>query len=139
MATSKKYDHEDLDFQMMFYEGVLRRRSDYIEVLIALGEIYTRKGFYDKGLAVDRKLSVLRPENPIVFYNLACSLSLVGDVVNSLEAIKRAVGLGYNDFQYLTQDPDLTNLRRDVRFEKYLEEIKKTAPRRKKCVKKSRA
>ena len=50
MAASKKPKSEDLEFQMVFYEGVLRQRPDFVDVLIALGEIYTKKGFYEKGL-----------------------------------------------------------------------------------------
>jgi tetratricopeptide (TPR) repeat protein len=138
MASTKKNDLEDLDFQMGFYEGVLQERPAYVEVLIALGEIYTRKGFYEKGLAVDRKLSELRPENPIVHYNLACSLSLVGDIASSFKAIKRAIRLGYSDFQYLTQDPDLMNLRRDQRFSKLLQELRKLSTSPKNAAKKGR-
>ncbi len=122
MAVKKRH-REDLDFQMAFYEALLRRHPRYADALIALGEIYTRKGFYEKGLEVDRRLSTLRPDNPVVYYNLACSLSLLGDVANSLEAIKRAVHLGYDDFQYMSRDPDLSNLRRDERFGQFVRQL----------------
>src|SRR5512135_268391 len=128
MATVKKQERSDDDFQMAFYEQLLRRRPKFIDVLIALGEIYTKKGFFEKGLLVDQKLSQLRPDNPIVHYNLACSLSLVGDVPNSFKAIKQAIRLGYDDFQYMVQDPDLTNLRRDERFERFFRQLRKIAP-----------
>ena len=84
--------------------------------LIALGEIYTKKGLYEKGLKIDKKLSKLRPDNPVIHYNLACSLSLMGDIANSFKAIKRAISLGYNDFSFMHNDPDLSNLRRYERF-----------------------
>ena len=106
----------DLDFQMAFYEGILKENPDFVDALIALGEIYTKTGFYEKGLKVDRKLSKLRPDNPIIHYNFACSLSLMGDITNSFKAIKRAIALGYNDFGFMEKDPDLVNLRRDERF-----------------------
>jgi len=120
---AKKRHPEDLDFQMAFYEALLRRRPRYVDALIVLGEIYTRKGLYGKGLEVDRRLSRLRPDNPVVHYNLACSLSLLGDVASSLEAIKRAVHLGYDDFQYMSRDPDLSNLRRDERFGEFVRQM----------------
>jgi len=120
----KKRQREDLNFQMSFYEELLVRRPGYVDALIALGEIYTRKGLYEKGLDVDRRLACLRPENPIVHYNLACSLSLLGYVVSSLEAIKRAVKLGYDDFQYMSRDPDLRNLRRDERFGVFVRQLR---------------
>jgi len=125
MAVPKKPPKEDLDFQMAFFEGVLRRRPDYVDALIALGEIYTKKGLYRKGLRVDKKLSRLRPDNPIVYYNLACSLSLLGDLSKSFEAIERAITLGYEDIAFMCKDPDLSNLRQDERFGELVEKAKR--------------
>ncbi|MGE5279983.1 MAG: TPR end-of-group domain-containing protein [Deltaproteobacteria bacterium] len=114
---------------MCFYEALLCRRPRYIDALIVLGEIYTRKGLFAKGLEVDRRLADLKPDNPIVHYNLACSLSLLGDITAALEAIKKAVRLGYNDFQYMNRDPDLRNLRRDERFGKFFRQLEPPSPR----------
>ncbi|HAJ56404.1 MAG TPA: hypothetical protein DCL35_01395 [Candidatus Omnitrophica bacterium] len=125
MAAPKKPKSEDLDFQLSFYEGVVRENPSFAEALIALGEIYTKKGLYDKGLAVDKKLALLRPDNPVVHYNLACSLSLLGDTAGSFEAIRRAVDLGYDDFMFMHNDPDLLNLRADERFIEFIRKVKK--------------
>jgi tetratricopeptide (TPR) repeat protein len=129
MPVSKKTKTQDLDFQMQFYEGIIRENPGFAEALIALGEIYTKKGQYEKGLKVDRRLLELRPDNPIVHYNLACSLSLLGDITGSFKAIKRAVELGYDDFGFMTNDPDLSNLRRDKRFLQFYEKAKKDPSR----------
>jgi tetratricopeptide (TPR) repeat protein len=126
MSVPKKSSTDDIEFQMRFYEELLLRRPDYPEALILLGEIYTRRGNFKKGLEVDRRLSRLKPENPIVHYNLACSLSLVGEVSESLQAIRQAIRLGYDDLQYLTRDPDLTNVRQDARFNELVKELRKT-------------
>ncbi len=130
MAAPKKNNPEDIEFQMAFFEGILKKNPDYVDVLIVLGEIYTHKGLYAKGLEVDAKLARLRPENPIVHYNLACSLSLLGDLGSSFKAIKRAIQLGYKDFQYMASDPDLSNLRRDERFAQLLQDVRKKRPLR---------
>ncbi len=53
MASSKKPLKEDLDFQIVFYEAILREIPNYVDVLIVLGEIYTKKGLHKKGLRVD--------------------------------------------------------------------------------------
>lgn len=124
MPVSKQRKNEDLDFQMSFYEGILKQNPDFVEALIALGEIYTKKGLYEKGLKVDKKLIRLRPDNPIIHYNLACSLSLSGDLANSFKAIKRAIELGYDDFIFLSRDPDLENLRGDGRFMEFIRKFK---------------
>jgi len=124
MPAAKRRKSEDLDFQMSFYEGILKENPDFVEALIALGEIYTKKGMYDKGLKIDKKLSRLRPDNPIIHYNLACSLSLLGELSHSFKAIKQAIELGYNDFIFMNNDPDLANLRRDERFIELVKKVR---------------
>ena len=122
--TKKKLDKE-AKFEIAFYEAVLRNAPDFIEALIALGDLYTRKGWYAQGLAIDRKLSTLRPEDPFILYNLACSYSLVNDIPRSLATIKSAINLGYDHLEYLEKDPDLSNLRQDQRFKSYLARLRK--------------
>jgi adenylate cyclase len=125
MAAAKKPKSEDLDFQMGFYEGIVKENPDFADALIALGEIYTKKGFYAKGLKVDKKLVKLKPDSSIVHYNLACSHSLLGDIESSFKALKRAVALGYDDFTFMHGDPDLLNLRQDERFTEFVMGLKK--------------
>jgi len=124
MAQPKKNKSEDLDFQIAFYEGIIKNNPDFVQALIALGEIYTKKGMYDKGLNIDKRLLKLKPDSPIVHYNLACSLSLLGDVSASFKAIKRAIDLGYDDFPFMHNDPDLSNLRSDERFLELIKKVK---------------
>lgn len=107
---------KDTNFEIEFYENILKDRPDFVEALKALAELYTKSGKYDKGLELDKRLIGLVPEDDIVYYNLACSYSLLQDIDNSLDAIKKAVKLGYSDFSYMHNDPDLENLRKDRRF-----------------------
>ena len=113
------------NFEIKFYESLLDKRSDFISVLIPLGDAYTRKGFYQKGLSVDRKLSRLLPDDTIVHYNLACSLSLVGEPNKALGELKKAILLGYDDFLYIRKDPDLANLRELPEFKSFFAKLKK--------------
>jgi len=108
---------EDLEFEIQFFEGIARRDPTYIEALQILGDAYTKSGQWDKGLLIDKRLAKLCPENPLVFYNLACSYSLVNQLDRAISALRKAVKLGYSDAQWLNKDPDLENLRRDSRFE----------------------
>lgn len=115
----------DIDFEIRFLEGLLKHQPDFVEALMMLGDNYTKRGLYRKGLDVDEKLARLCPEDPVVFYNLACSYSLVKDIDRALTAIKKAIGLGYHHFSHLETDPDFANLRADVRFQDYYERLKK--------------
>ena len=116
-------EEEDLDFEIVFYEGVIAKNPDFVEALSALGDLYTRRGMFEKGLVIDERLMQLRPEDPIVLYNLACSYSLLNDLDKSLRAIKKAINCGYSDFSHLEHDADLVNLRNDSRFKRYLKRI----------------
>lgn len=114
----------DVDFEIHFIEGVLKNSPDFVQALTALGDLYTRKCFYDKGLEIDRKLAELKPFDPLVFYNLSCSYSLLHELEKSFEALRRAVKYGYKDFTYMEGDSDLINLRQDNRFQQFLAEVK---------------
>ncbi len=120
--TKKKVD--DIQFEISFYEKLLLKRPHFFEALVALGDLYTKEGFYEKGLAIDKRLSQLKPQDSIVFYNLACSYSLLNQIDASLDAIKKAIELGYSDFEYIHWDDDLINLREDPRFKEYFKKVK---------------
>jgi tetratricopeptide (TPR) repeat protein len=102
--------------EIVFFERLLKKNPDYVHALISLAEAYTAKGLYRKGLQVDKRLAKLCPRDPIVYYNLACSYALVGQKEFALSALRRAIRMGYRDFNYLRKDPDLKSLHGDPRF-----------------------
>ena len=111
------------DFEINFYKKLLERKPDFADALHALGNAYTRRGLYEEGLEIDRQLSIIKPDDPIVFYNLACSYSLVGKIDEALRCLKKAVILDYDDFSYMEEDPDLENVRRDPRYKDFREKL----------------
>jgi len=114
-----------MDFEIKFFEGVLRKKQGFIDAMAALGDLYTKRGFFQKGLHIDKKLVKLKPRDSIVLYNLSCSYSLVEDLDHALKTIKLAIKFGYSDFQHLEQDADLKNLRHDQRFKNYYLQVRK--------------
>lgn len=122
-STRKKtgrVSQRDLDAKIEFMEGLVRRDPDYVDALQLLGDHYTQRGLFDAGLKVDERLARLEPENPLVFYNLACSYSLTDQFERAALALEKALQLGYRDFTWLAKDPDLKKLRtqpiyRDIR------------------------
>ena len=66
-STKKKLSRQeqrDLDIEIDFLEGVLKRDRRYVEALQLLGDDYTRRGRYEDGLKVDRRLARLCPDDP---------------------------------------------------------------------------
>ena len=121
----KRQESKDLDIKIQLMEGIVRRDPEYIEALQLLGDHYTQRGRYDQGLKVDEQLSRLEPRNPLVFYNLACSYSLIGEVDAAASALEKALALGYRDFKWLAKDPDLRTLRKHPLFREIEAKIRK--------------
>ncbi len=110
-------DQRELDTKIKFIEGLVRRDPNYVDALQILGDHYTQRGRISEGLKVDERLASLEPGNPLVFYNLACSYSLSGELDQAAVALEKAIQLGYRDFNWLAKDPDLKPLRAHAVFD----------------------
>jgi tetratricopeptide (TPR) repeat protein len=115
---------EDPAFDISFYESVLRREPGYEDVIELLGGLYTKTGRIADGLKMDRKLVKLQPDNATARYNLACSLALSKRRADALRALGEAVKLGYTDYDWMSQDPDLESLKNASAFKSLLAELK---------------
>ena len=115
---------DDPDYEMRFFESVLKRDAAYTEVVELLGSLYTKHGRIADGLRMDRRLVRLLPQNATAHYNLACSLALLKRKAAALRSLRQAVELGYTDFDWMRQDPDLDGLKHDPAFNHLLEQLK---------------
>jgi len=113
-----------LDWGISFYEGILARSPNHVDVLQVLGLLYTETGDYEKGLEADQRLSIIRPTDPVALYNLACSHALLRQNDEALDALEQAVMLGFVDFEKVSSDPDLSSLHETDRFKSILSSIK---------------
>ena len=121
-STRKKrpsrQEARELDVQIKFMEGIVHRDPEYVDALQLLGDHYTQRGKYDQSLRVDERLSRLQPHDPLVYYNLACSYSLNDQFDLAVEALEKALSLGYHDLNWLAKDPDLRKLRKHPLFQR---------------------
>jgi predicted Zn-dependent protease len=121
MPKQKAHDPE---FEIRFFESVHRRDPSYATVVELLGGLYTRQGRIADGLKMDRKLVKLQPHNATAHYNLACSLALSKRNSAALRELQQAVKLGYRDFDWMQQDPDLDPIKKHPEFQVLLETLK---------------
>ncbi len=112
----ERLDSLGLEFEAEFYGAETHRHPSNLDALVELGHVYTRMRRYGEGLQVDEELARLLPENATVQYNLACSLALMGRIDPALDALERAVGLGYDDADHLLEDEDMRALRNEPRL-----------------------
>jgi tetratricopeptide (TPR) repeat protein len=122
-------EQRDLDTKIQFMEGLVRRDPDYVDALQLLGDHYTQRGRFAEGLHVDERLARLEPQNPLVFYNLACSYSLTDQFDHAAFALEKALQLGYRDFNWLAKDPDLKKFRQQPLYRELQNKIKRIKTR----------
>ncbi|MDE2680606.1 MAG: hypothetical protein OSB29_04490 [Verrucomicrobiota bacterium] len=118
-----RQEQRDLDIEIHFLEGVVKRDRRYVEALQLLGDDYTRRGRFEEGLKVDCRLARLCPDDPLVHYNLACSFSLTAEFRKAANALRKALHYGYRDFEFMKTDPDLEPLRGQPIYAKLEKEI----------------
>ena len=123
-SLNKIQAQSQLDFDVEFFGRILERNADYVDVLRCQGELLTLRGDHARALSIDERLVQLRPGDVIIRYNLACSLSLVHHIDECLRMLKRAIHLGYQDFDHMNQDEDLDSARHDPRWAELFETIK---------------
>ncbi len=126
-AFAALVERRGLEFLTDFYRAELDRKPSNLEVRVDLGHALTRLGRYEEGLAVDRELAELAPEDPNVLYNLACSLALTEHADEAFRTLDRAILHGYDDAEHLAADEDFAGVREDPRFTALLESLRGTS------------
>ena len=99
------------EFDREFFGQILLRGDSNSDVLRRQAELHSRCGDYSAALQLDQILSGRFPAEPVVHYNLACSLSMTGALVAAVKSLARAIELGYDDFGHIEADSDLDPLR----------------------------
>ena len=121
------------DFERDFLEAAQAADPSNVDILISLADIYAKAGLHEEGLKIDQRLVEIQPKEPKFHYNLACAHSLLGHIDPALQALTRALQLGYTKVEHLRDDPDLENLKKDRRYEEILRQFAPgSTPRKKK-------
>ena len=126
-CDSKRFDNLNDDerahhtFIAEFSLAILGKRPYHFEALQTAANSLTCLGYYHDGLIYDKRLRELKASDALITYNLACSYALVNDADNALRTLEEAICLGYRDHEHMLEDPDLSSLKGDPRFDRLLE------------------
>ena len=82
---------------------------------VGIRSAFARKDYPKAGNLLRQAIEV-SPHDAGNYYNLACALALQNKLEAALEAITRAVNLGFDDAGMMLSDPDLAALHRVARF-----------------------
>jgi len=78
---------------------------------IEIGNGFLEEGRCARAAKEYERALAIAPESPVAWYNLACALSRLEEPDRAVEALRRALEFGFDDLDWLKQDPDLDNLR----------------------------
>lgn len=98
------------------YRMALRHDSEIYEVYINLSTAFLKGGQFADALKTLKTLQTKQPENPMLYYNIACYYSRTGNVDAGFLNLDKAFRFGFDNKTQLLSDPDLENLRNDPRF-----------------------
>jgi tetratricopeptide (TPR) repeat protein len=91
-----------------------------------LAHAYSRLKKHEKAIECYKKVIELDPESaPGSYYNMACSLAKLKRVEDAVSTLQKAVDAGYDDWQWMSMDGDLAPLRKDERFKRLIETLKR--------------
>ncbi|MFO7898038.1 MAG: dienelactone hydrolase family protein [Planctomycetota bacterium] len=105
----------------------LRERLQASRKAMRRGVELLRKGQHAEALAELDKADQLVPNHPVIQYNRACALSLLGEKDAALDALDAAIARGYTDSAHMEKDPDLAAVRETDRFKELVASAKEKA------------
>jgi adenylate cyclase len=88
-------------------------------VLARLGETERSRQWTEQAMA-------LAPNDPLVLYNAACHLALLGENERAIDGLERAIEAGVSVRDWLPHDPDFERLRNHPRFQALVKRITPT-------------
>jgi tetratricopeptide (TPR) repeat protein len=96
---------QKLEDQLIITPGNMR-------LLYKLTVLYSSVGQEDKSISHLLSMSRIQPDNPDIYYNLACIYSRQNKINEAVGYLQQAIDKGFNKWDLISKDPDLLNIRR---------------------------
>jgi tetratricopeptide (TPR) repeat protein len=86
-------------------------------------ELLAKKDYAHARLSLE-VAAAIDPDDPLVYYNLACAAARAGQVGRTLADLQDAVDKGFRRFARIDADPDFSAMRADPKFRAWLEKAR---------------
>jgi len=123
-ATSKSVFNENLDNAIAEFSNAINKDPNYAEAYSNRAVAYMLQKKNNKALDDLKKAKEIKPDSATIRYNLASVHSLMGNTDYGLDELDAALSKGFNDYDSLRKDPDISNLRKSKEFQQILEKHK---------------
>jgi predicted Zn-dependent protease len=105
------------------YKMALHHDPGLNAVYINMSSAYLKGQQYPEAKKTLDTFKVKAPENPHLYYNLACYYSLTHQETASLEALQQSIRQGYKNHEDAQSDPDLANLRQTPEYQQWVKTL----------------
>jgi tetratricopeptide (TPR) repeat protein len=105
---------------MECYQAALSIRPDSMGAMERLAMLYSGKGDLDGALKLLDRMKAQQPENPDIYYNLACIKARQNRIDESVGLLETAIGKGFSNRHLLVLDKDLDNIKGSPEFRELL-------------------
>jgi len=99
----------------------LLQNPDDARARIFFAATLARLGRKDEAMREGAAALELSPGDPMMLYNCACLYTRLDETERALDTLERAIGMGYENFRWMHQDPDLDPLRNEPRFQQLVQ------------------
>jgi non-specific serine/threonine protein kinase len=96
----------------------LERVPEDVRARVLLGTFLAYAGQGDESVRHLQTAVALRPGDPSILYNAACTYGVLKRKAESMETLKKAVAAGYGNLPWMAKDPDLDCLHDEPEFRK---------------------
>ena len=100
------------------FEAHLREVPEDARARGLLATVYSELGRTEDAKREASLSMTLRPNEPLILYNAACTFSKMNQRSEALDALSKAWRVGYRDSEWVWRDPDLANLHDEPEFER---------------------
>ena len=121
LGEKEKYK-EILNEGLHVYSKYLSKHPDDARGHMYFAVDLAQAGEEEKAKAEAAKALELSPGDPLMLYNAACFYSQMNEKKLGLDSLRKAIDLGFGEFEWLKRDSDLDNLRNEPEFEELLKE-----------------
>lgn len=102
--------------------------QQYDDLISKADSCYKAKA-YKEATDYFRQAFRIRPESQKNYYNAACVASLANDKDTAILWLEKAIAFGFDNYNHISKDSDLDNLRSDTRFLKMVAKLKEQSDR----------
>jgi len=106
------------EMEMLILERQLEMVPEDVRARSLLAADYANLGRVEDAVRQLQMAAALRPNDANILYNVACTYGILAKREEALDALRRCFAVGYANFDWPRQDPDLKILHDDPEFKK---------------------